>query len=506
MNPKELYNSYQEKKEQFHKYIDNIKRNSPWDIYTVINPTLVKNAYSTEFPKTYFLNKSKETSKAIDFLKNSIKFYAKNFYLILSYLIAFILYKIYYRKKRKNDIKVIIDTFGLIDKVNKNGAFSENYLTGIYEIFDKYNTNYAILLRPYQVGKNPFKLKQFFKIINDDKRDFIFEYELLKLNDFCNLFVLVLLYPFKTLRLLQKENSIEDKVFNQSLMVDIKGFTFDSLTRYILGKNLSKNQSIEKIYSWSEFQVIERSFNYAIRKNNQNIELIGLQFFLNYETYFNVFVDDLDYEMLSSPHRVFVNGKYYIEDRKKVKYDTGVSLRYKSIFEFKGIKEEKYVLLLGSYVESDTKYMLESVKNFENVIFKNHPAVDIKKFGILPKNIMVSNENIYKLFENAKLVIGTASGTSVEAVACGISVIIIASQDNLTANPLVEYGEGEIWDIAFEMDEIFNIYSQLLDYRENHNEEIKKIADWYKDNFFIPLKETNIIKTFGFKNEYKKNI
>ncbi len=165
--------------------------------------------------------------------------------------------------------------------------------------------------------------------------------------------------------------------------------------------------------------MIERSFNYAIRKNNTNIELIGLQFYLNYEVYFNAFVDDLDYDMLSSPHKVLVNGKYYIKNREKVKYDSGVSLRYKNIFDFKGIKEEKYILLLGSYLEVDTKYMLKSVKDFENVIFKNHPAVDIKRLGVLPSNITVSNENIYKLFENAKLVIGTASGTSVEAVACG---------------------------------------------------------------------------------------
>lgn len=499
MNPKELHNSYEEKKNEFHKYIDNIKKNSPWDIFTILNPTLAKNPYTSDFPLRFFKNDSSVSNKALSFLKSILKFYAKNMYLYFSYMVATIIYKIHYKKSRKNELKIIIDTFGLVDKTNQNGKFSENYLVGIYEIFEKFQTQYAILLRPYQVGKNPFKLKQFFKIINEDSRDFIFEYELLHFYDFLELFTLILLYPFKTLRLLQKEQNTEDTMFNHSLMADLQRFNFDSLTRYILGKNLSKIKTIDMVYSWSEFQVIERSFNYGIRKNCEHIKIIGLQFYLNYEVYFNAYVDNLDYDMQSSPHEILVNGKHYLQKREKVKYGVGVSLRYKNIFLFQGIQEEKNILLLGSYIEVDTKYMLESVKNFENIIFKNHPAVDTKRFGDLPKNIIVTNENIYKLFEHAKLVIGTASGTSVEAVACGVSVIILASADNLTANPLVEYGQGKIWDIAFDVSEIEKIYKKLIDYRLKNEVEIMDIANWYRDNFFTPLTDENLVKTFGFK-------
>jgi hypothetical protein len=503
VNPKELDNAYQEKKQKFHDYIDSVKKNSPWDIYTIINPTLIKNPYTSDFPKNYFINSSEFSNRIINFTKNSFKFYIKNLYLLFSYFMAFVLYKIYFKKQKKNEPKIIIDTFGLVDKTNKEKVFNENYFADIYKIFERFETQYAILPRLYGVGKNPWKLVRFFSIINQDSRDFVFEYEFLKLRDFALLFVLVVLYPFKTLRLLQKESTIDDKTFNNSLVEDIKHFSFDSLTRYILGKNLTKIESIEKIYSWSEFQVIERSFNFAVRKNRSAIKLIACQFYLNYETYFNTYVDDLDYEMLSAPHEVLVNGKRYLLDREKVEYNTGVSLRYKSIFDFKGIKEERNILLLGSYIEKDTQHMLESVKEFDNVIFKNHPAVDIKKFGVLPKNVTVSNENIYKLFEHAKLVIGTASGTSVEAVACGVSVIIIASRNNLTANPLVAHGQGKIWDIAFEIEDVNGIYTKLMEFRVNHKDEIKEISVWYKDNFFVEPTEENIIKIFelNMRNE-----
>lgn len=498
MNSKDLYYAYNARKKQFHAYIDRIKKNSCWDIYTVINATLIKNPYVSIFPKVFFSTQKITYNKIISFLYNIGRYYLKNFYLFISYIIAFVLYKIYYKKQRKNRLKIIIDTFGLVDKTNEEGKFSEKYLTGIYDIFEEHATNYAILLRLYQVGKNPFKLINFFKIINKDTKDYIFEYEFIKLIDLLKLFYLILSYPFFTLRLLQNNKNDVDEIFNYCLLEDIKFFNFDSLTRYIFGLNIAKIESIERIYSWSEFQVIERAFNFGVRTHNNKIELIGLQFFLNYETYFNVVVDDLDYKMLSSPHKVFVNGKYYIEERKKVKYKVGVSLRYKDIFHFQGIQTEEKILLLGSYIESDTKHMINSMKDFDNVVFKNHPAVDIKNFGELPPNMTVSNDNIYELFKNTKIVIGTASGTAVEAVACGLSVIIIASQDNLTSNPLVAYGQGKIWDIAFDIHEIEKVYEQLMIYRNNHKKEIQNIANWYNDNFFEPLTQENLIQVFGF--------
>lgn len=500
MSPKELNQNYHEKKDIFHNYIDTIKNNAKKNLNTIINPTLIKNTYTSTFPKNYFLNTPSIQNKFFLFIKKIINFYFKNILFLLSYFISFVLYKLYFKKQRKNRLETIIDVNGLVDKTNQDNSFNENYFTGIYEVFEKYNKQYAILLRPYPVGKNPFKLKKFFTIINKDKRDFVFEYEFLKLFDFVKLLFMIIVYPFRVLNLIQEEKNEIDKIFNNSLIEDIKYFNFTSLTRYILGEHLSKMVSVKNIYSWCEFQVIERSFNYAIKKNCNHIKLIGLQVYINYETFFNTYVDDIDFNMLSSPDKIIVNGKYYIRDLKKIIYETGVSLRYKSLFNFKGIIREKSILLLGSYIISDTKYLLNSVKKFDDVVFKNHPAINIKRLGNLPQNIKVSNEDVYKLFEDTKLVITTASGTAVEAVSCGVSVIIISSQDNLTANPLIKIGQGKIWDIAFSVNEIDSIYKKLIYYKTHNPAEILEIANWYKNNFFVEPIEKNVAKMFNLEN------
>lgn len=506
MKPEDIYQSYIEKKNTFHEYLDNIKKNTEPDLFNIINPTLTKNIYSSSFPKNFFFQKKKFENETFLFLKSSIRFFFKNIILLVSYFISFLIYKLYYKKKRKNKLENLIDVFVLVDNTNQNGELTENYLKDVYEIFEKYKKNFSILPRLYPVSKNPFKLIKFFKIINNDKRDFFFEFEILSLIDFIILFIMIAKYPFKALNLKQKNNNDLDKVFNNSLLKDINCNSFSSLTRYVLGKKLSKINTIKKIYSWCEFQTIERSFNYALRRNNNELTLIGLQFYINYETYFNTYIDDIDYDNLTSPHLILVNGKYFILERKKIKYQTGVSLRYKEIFSFKSNEKEKNVLLIGSYIVSDTNYLLNCSNKFSNLIFKNHPAVNIERLNKLPRNIKVSNESVYKLFKSANLVILTAaSGVAAEAVSCGLSVIILASQNNLTANPLIEKGRGKIWDLAFNIDEIESIYKKLTEFRSLNKSEIMDIASWYRKSFFIEPTEQNILNTFEIANNKKES-
>lgn len=496
MTPQELEHSYQREKYLFHRYIDSIKKRAPRDIFTILNATLTKNPYTTVFPKHFFSKQTPVSNIFWVFIKNTILFYGKNFYVLFTYLISYLVYKIYFIKKYHSKPKTLIDVFTLVDTVNRNRTFKEPYFTDLYDVFKKHSQPYTFLLRFYGAGKNPFKLISFFKIINQEDQDFLFEFELLTILDFLELVILLAAYPFETLRLRQKSKNLNDKIFNHALVNDIRSVGFEAFSRYILGKNLTKIPTIEKIFSWSEFQAIERSFNFGIRKNNPNIELIGCQFFLNYETYFNAYIDDLDFQMLSSPHRVFVNGNHYLLHRNNVKYEIGVSLRYRELFKFGGIEDEKYVLLLGSYIESDTQYMIKNMSDFDDIIFKNHPAVNIKNFYPLPKNITISEKTIYELFAHTKIVVCTASGTAVEAVTCGISVIIVASQEYLTANPLIEYGKGEIWDIAFSKDDIAILYNKLIHFRQKNRSKIQEIAKWYKDNFFYEPTEKNICKTF----------
>lgn len=502
MRAKDIYDAYVLRKEIFHHYICTIKKKAIPNLFTVMNPTLIKNPYVSVFPKNFFFDRLNTRNYYILFVKSLAKYLFLNIAQLLIYIISYILYKMYFKKKTHVPRNVLIDVFSLVDSVNRSNEFKETYLSAIDPVFEKSNIAYTFLLRLYGVGKNPFKLVKFFQILNRDKNDFLIEFELLTVKDFLEIFWLILVAPLHTLKLLQPKQTRTDKIFNEALLEDIACISFDGLTRYILGKKIAHLTSVKTIYSWSEFQVVDRSFNFGVRSVTERVKLVACHLYLNYETYFNAYVDDLDYDMLSSPHEVLVNGSYYLLPRNKVVYKQGVALRYQGVFDFRGIKNETYTLILGSYIMEDTQKMLECAQHLSDVQFKHHPATAKNHIlNTMLANIKVVNDNIYTLFENTKLVITTASGTAVEAVACGISVIIIASEENLTANPLVEYGKGKIWDIAFNAEEIMYIYERLIEYRNHNKQEIQKFAMWYKENFFIEPTEANIVKAFGLEKE-----
>jgi hypothetical protein len=496
MNAKDLDVSFQKDKKKFHTYIYKIKQKMPVDIYSISNITMIKNPYTSVFPLHFFSHTSIATYKWILFVKSTGIFYVKQAYFFLSYILSFFLFKIFYTKKTNISIDRLIDIFVLSENVVQTKSFHENYFKGLYEVFDNHNIEYTFMPRIYSTNKNPLHLIDFFKILSKDKRNFLFEFELLSFSDFLKIFWMIVMYPFKTLRLLQKEKNIEDKIFNKALLIDISTQGMNTFSRYILGKNIAKYTKVKHIIAWSEFQVIERSFNYAIQANNKDIRLTGCQFYLNYETYFNAYIDRLDVEQKTAFHTLLVNGDIYKNNKIQNIYKTGVSLRYKDVFLYDTHLAGDKILLLGSYIEEDTQLMLQSVHCFDEVLFKNHPAIDSSNFGNLEDHISIVKDNIYQLFPSVSLVIATASGTAVEAVACMKSVIIIASQSNLTANPLIEYGKGKIWDIAFSKDDVEKHYNKLIKYRNENPKEIEQIANWYKKNFFVEPTEENIVKAF----------
>jgi hypothetical protein len=318
---------------------------------------------------------------------------------------------------------------------------------------------------------------------------------------------MILLYPFKTLKLVQPENNNESKIFNYNLLNDLPKTSIHEFTRFLVGEKIGTFPEIKKIFSWSEFQVIERAFNLGVREKNKNIRIYGCQFYINPHCYFNSELFDIDYKLKSSPHIVLVNGKYYLKNRKMVKYRLGVSLRYEKIYKYNNIPngEEKQILLLLTYFKDKNFELLMMSKYLnEKVIVKPHPTLTEKDYMLNNKKTFeVTNKNIYDLFPDTLMVITSESGTAVEAVACGVSVLIIGSKNNFTLNPLDDYGKGEIWDIAFRKNDFLEKFYQLKNFRKTNIEKIKKIASWYKKIFFVEPTEKNIIKAFDLEEMIK---
>jgi hypothetical protein len=446
-----------------HKFL-NSKKSSTF--FNISNPTLIANPYVSEFPKDWAFGNKKD-GWIFQFLKVTPFFYFK----MSIKLALFTVQKIFFPKKI-NETEVLIDTF----LVSSN--FTNKYFPYLPEVLEKRKISYSYLLRIYGNRLFPPNTKNGF-----------YEFQVVEFSDIPKMFFQIFLYPFQTISLLDNK----DQTFNYHLAKDIKSQSFEAFSRYWVGKRIAE-MNFKKIISWSEFQVIERTFNFGYKTNGGKGKIYGSQLFFVYPTHINMEVFNKDVEILSSPDYVLTNGKYQV--KKNSHYKLGVSLRYKHIFEFKNNQERTNILLLGSYSKEYTSSLINICRNL-NLQLKLHPTHKSTDFQI-PQNFELVSGNLYDFFQTSNIVITTGSGTAVEAVAVGISVIIIESKENLTSNPLAKFGQGEIWEIVSEYQELETAIEKLQSFRKNNEERISTISNWYKDNFLVKPTEENIIKAFEF--------
>ena len=395
---------------------------------------------------------------------------------------------------------LLLDIFFLVDQIIKDGEFNDNYFASLYPALTKKSIRCVFTPRMYGLKNNPIKLHfqliKFFSIINKSGCNFLFEFSLISFKDIIDLFIYFLSYPFKTLRLTIKDNSNEDVIYNHSLIMDIPIFNLDSFTRYIFGKNIAKIKNISRIYSWSEFQVVDRTFNYAIRKIGK-IRIYACQLLILYPNYISFYIQKIDSINNYSPHVVLVNGNNELKSVEGVEYRPGVSLRYSKLFSYEKTFNGSKTVVIGSYNVKFTNNLLKLTSKLGTVYFKNHPAVSLNSLDKSINNgIKLLDQDIYEIFQDAKIIIGTASGALLEAVACGISVIIIKTDDELLMNPLADYGKEKIWTTVSNEEDLIKSFNALIRFREENITEIGNISSWYKDKFFIEPTESNICNAF----------
>jgi len=484
-------------------YIDNIKKWAYKDVVHIQNNVLNKNPYTSEFIHNYFFDiEPKKLNKFFLFKKISI-FYVKSIANFFLFLVNYAIFKLF---SKKSDIDFekeiyIIDVFFLVDNIIKENVYRDRYFSGLYRVLKKYNKEYVFLPRLHGVGKNPFKFSKLLWILNKDKSNkFLLEYELLSLFDILRVLIFILNYPIKQFELIQQKDSNLDKLFNYELFNSLPDTSFEAYTRYLVGKNISdKLSSGSKVISWQEFQNLEKAFYRAIRESNSKIIIYGCEFLIKYEAYLSMHIANVDVDLLITPHKTLLNGKYNYSNSNKQNFKNGASLRYKDIFKFiKNYNIEPTLLVLLGYDVIESQNLLKTIECIGSLEIKLHPTANEKLFDDYKKaHWEYAYGDLYELFKKTNIVfVSPMSGTALEAVACGISVIIIASTDRLTVNPLVNFGHGKIWDIVFNKKELKVKMDALLEFRKNNPQEINLISNWYKNNFFIEPTEDNIFKMF----------
>ena len=213
----------------------------------------------------------------------------------------------------------------------------------------------------------------------------------------------------------------------------------------------------------------------------------------------NMQIPEQDMGIGIAPDKIIVNGSYYIPDDSNYDY-MALSIRNSEVFNFKRSDSAKdcIVLLPSSVTESENIIKIVSTSGIpkDNLYFKPHPILDrrVCQKYCDDKNIIFGD--LYQYLPSTKIIITSVSGTALEAVSMGISVIVIANESDIIINPLIDLGRGLIWNMAYNSYNLSNSYISLNRKRVEFPIKVAQLSKTYRDLFFVKSTEELILKSF----------
>lgn len=491
--------------------IVNINKSLYSDMSHIVNPTLSRNPYMSNFLDYYLENKKMEEITIFKKCKLLLKYYAQFYIRFTFYFVKYFIYNIFSKKLIDEKSDYIIDVNFIVKNIIEKNEYEDTYFKDLDLKLENFGFTPIYLVKSF-IG-NEFNLYEFYKMIkvlNISNKKIMTEFDLLGYTDLIKIFCYANIYPFKLISLKFKTgDSFVDKVMMISNIEALNSSAFTRFVRYYTGIKLAKLFKSTQIISNCEYKCHDKIFYKGIKDTNKNIFIYGCQFFIDYPVWLNTKIPKEEEKFKVTPNVVLTNGIIDL-DKHGINTKKGVSLRYDFLFNNKiYLNISKQILILLSFEKTISKHILEIcskskiLKDYE-VIVRPHPVLNIEELkDVIPKDWLIDSQSLLeKQFEESSLVIVSGSGTAMEAAVKGKSVVVIGSKDTFVTNPLsYETGKGVLWEEAYSPNELDESISILMDARKNKMEDIKLLADEYLNQYFIEPNEENIKQCFVIQQE-----
>lgn len=475
------------------------------DIDMLSNEIFSKNPYGNVFIKQTLEDVDSPKISIFFVLQKLFTYYKKSFKGFYYYIANLF---VYFRYAKRFDFGghigkelIAIDTFFIIEQVlEKKENFRDTYFK-LDDILTSMGKQYVYLPVFYGLY-SPSKMKNVFINLKNSNLPIVYEYDLLKFVDYFKILFFIFRYPIKIIlfSIFALKKNKDDRLLRFALTESLASVTFHKHIRYLQGKRFDKfNFDAIKMISWFENQTIDKNLYKGVRSCNLKTYIIGSQLLIFPTLYMNMFIDEAEDYFNLIPDKVLVNGSYYLPKSDKIRFEVGPSLRYSGVFSVNipQMADRNKIVILLSYLFEDAKRTLELCKSVDfscDVILKPHPTNDLRLFTDLIKpSYMIVDENIYQLANKAKFTITAATGSMVEMVAMGVSVIAVKAKTVFDYNPMTELGKGVIWYEVGSKEELYAAMSSIEAIGESV---VKQYAHKHKEAFFCEPSYEVIKKAF----------
>jgi len=469
------------------------------------NDVLAKIPVSGDFLKKYIEGGE---AKKVTFwyaVKKIIFFYAKNFLWLLNYLAKLIAYYFSGQQCPLEKIKdklVLIDIYFFVDKIIHEKDYTDFHFSGIEDVLKEKNIDYAYTPR-FSAFLSPLKIYRALKLLKDNSRPVLTEFQLLQASDYCGLIGYLFTYPFSLVKLIKTlGNNREERFISYALWETMDRATASVYLRFFYGQRLSRLSADNiKCISWYENQPADKTFYLGLREVPGKIKIFGSQLFIWPFTYFTILPDEGEIGLNLVPDKVLVNGPIYLPKKSKINFQIGPSLRYGHIYK-SHVRTDKAgdIVVLMPYWKNELNSLVTIVNDLSlrfKLKVKFHPATNILHYKKQFRgNVEIIEDELYECLGKCRVVIGQATGSLLEAACLGVPVIVVDSPSIFSHNYLPEFGRGIIWEKAENIKEI----EELIDHYENSirsdRDKVSKVGAEYVKSFFTEPTHDRIIEAF----------
>ena len=516
-----LYETQELFREEADRIIGALSSKAFSSVYCIVNPVFNRNPYVSPLLTLLLTKRNKPTRLSLFgmFTRNILLYFIRSARYCMFFMFQMIRYRSYSISIKTELLAtsrpIFVDTFIISDRVSEEGQYEERYLLQLFPFLE--TGNRPIYIVPCFIGgKNE---SQIFRFLTNSKRGLptpIPDFALLDWLDFIRLLSFTLTYPIRILSLIFL-CVVQNRPWQiaYSLLYTLKTSTASSFVRYLYGKKLAKFTAGEiDVLSWHENQPIDKAFYAGLRTSGRDrVTITGIQALAYSKIQANFFATHSEYKHGLLPDHLRVNGTAYLKWHNHQLYQSvscTPSFRYQdlrigekpSIAEF---PENGAPLIALTYVNDLSRDMLAICRDTylasEPARVRLHPT-QTGENQVLWKNPFSSNWMIDSLpllqsLMQATILITTESGIALEAATVGIPVVIVASNQSFTSNPMPNFGRNDTWGLAHDPRELETLCKQLTVKRISNPGLFRIFADRCRRQLFTPINNETLQEAFG---------
>jgi len=435
-------------------------------------------------------------------------FYYELFFVkrLLQYIIAKFSIKLNTTRKPSNSI-VLIDTFVSKSYLNQDrwyGSFwdhlDDSQKSDVFFVPTIVNTSIKDFLLVHQGLRNSARnnfIKDDFILIDD----LFFAYT----------------HKQRVKNLEIKQFFLSDIDVSNLILEDIKYFRdisslIESLLTYrFMARLADSGIKIRLSIDWFEGHALDKAWNLGLKKFHERTKRIGYRaFFKSYPQYLSTYPIAVERDAGVLPDIFAVQGKESIKDVKEFLPDLNVitipSFKAEHVWRNdigQSLSQKKQILVTLPVSIATSVLIIETLINVHLsfnyneskliYILKPHPTNTIKDIArrlnkTLPDGFIFTNEKSFPdLLHKSSILITEASSTCLEALACGISVIIIENPHGLTYNPLPKNIPKELYRKTKTLEEVHKAITSFLTESEALRKRKRLLSKKIREGYFEPV-------------------